>query len=88
MFSSKENFVAKVVPSRVCSLAIHPMESKRLVAVGDKWGSLGLWDIDDTNSESHGVHLFRVLFYFSVYLPKILSVNIFFLSHIPDMLIV
>ena len=37
--------VAKVVPQRIFSLAVHPTESKILAFVGDKWGRLGLWDV-------------------------------------------
>ena len=52
--------VAKVVPDRIFSLAVHPTEEKVLVAAGGKWGGLGLWDVKDTESENHGVHLFMV----------------------------
>jgi len=52
--------VAKVTPSRVFSLAVHPGTSKLLVAVGDKWGALGLWDVQDKASEKHGVEVFYV----------------------------
>jgi len=44
---SDENF-AKVVPFRIFSLAIHPTESKLLVAAGDKWGSIGFWDVQSS----------------------------------------
>lgn len=37
--------VAKVVPDRIFSLAIHPTEDKMLVMAGDKWGKLGFWDV-------------------------------------------
>jgi hypothetical protein len=36
-------WIDKVVPDRIFSLAVHPMAEKLLVAVGDKWGRLGLW---------------------------------------------
>lgn len=52
--------VAKVVPDRIFSLDIHPTEDKLLVAVGGKWGGLGLWDVKDVDSASNGVHLFMV----------------------------
>ena len=51
--------VAKVVPDRIFSLAVHPSSEKLLVAVGGKWGGLGLWDVLDTESENDGVHLFE-----------------------------
>ena len=37
--------VAKVVPQRIFSLAVHPTETKILAFAGDKWGRLGLWDV-------------------------------------------
>ena len=37
--------VAKVVPDRIFSLAVHPTEDKTLVMAGDKWGKLGFWDV-------------------------------------------
>ena len=51
---SAENF-AKVVPFRIFSLAIHPTESKLLVAAGDKWGSIGFWDV-----QSSGIQVVKV----------------------------
>ena len=41
-------------------MAIHPSESKLLVAAGGKWGSIGFWDVQDTTSEMHGVHVIKV----------------------------
>ncbi len=52
--------MAKVVPDRIFSMAVHPTESKILLAVGAKWGGVGLWDVLDTASDHHGVHLFMV----------------------------
>ena len=52
--------VAKVTPTRIFSLAIHPTESKLLVAAGAKWGGVGLWDVNDTTSETDGVTVFFV----------------------------
>lgn len=40
-----EDRVAKVVKDRVFSLAFHPCSSSLLVAAGDKWGKLGLWNV-------------------------------------------
>jgi hypothetical protein len=34
--------IAKVVPQRICSMAVHPTENELLLAVGDKWGNLGM----------------------------------------------
>ena len=52
--------VAKVVPDRIFSLAIHPTETKLLVAAGGKWGSIGFWDVQDNESKTHGVQLIKV----------------------------
>ena len=52
--------MAKVVPNRIFSLAIHPSTSKLLVAAGGKWGNVGLWDVMDRTSSHHGVQLFRM----------------------------
>jgi hypothetical protein len=60
IFFCQEDRVAKVVPNRIFSLAIHPMSAKKVVAVGGKWGAVGIWDVDDKESERHGVHLFNV----------------------------
>ena len=44
-FRMTQKRVAKVVPERTFSVAIHPTAEKVLVATGDKWGHLGLWDV-------------------------------------------
>ena len=53
--------VAKVVPERIYSVALHPTHEKTIAVAGDKWGHIGFWDVDSCNdeSESHGVHLFK-----------------------------
>ncbi|XP_052798491.1 WD repeat-containing protein 76-like [Mya arenaria] len=48
--------VAKVTPERSFSVAIHPGKSRLLAATGDKWGKLGIWDVEsEESSESDGV---------------------------------
>jgi len=54
-----ETQVAKVVPDRIFSLAIHPTETKLLVAAGGKWGALGFWDVQDNESSTHGVQVIK-----------------------------
>jgi len=51
--------VAKVAPDRVFSVAVHPSEHKILLSAGGKWGGLGLWDMNDTDSKENGVYLFN-----------------------------
>ncbi|NWW39520.1 WDR76 protein, partial [Panurus biarmicus] len=55
MVLSEEN-IRKVVKARVCSMAIHPSESTILVAAGDKWGHIGLWNVSCGTEE--GDHIF------------------------------
>ncbi|XP_060580606.1 WD repeat-containing protein 76-like isoform X2 [Ruditapes philippinarum] len=48
--------VAKVVPERTFSLALHPSDTKVIAAVGDKWGKIGIWDVlCNTESRAEGV---------------------------------
>ncbi|KAG8440834.1 hypothetical protein GDO86_006535 [Hymenochirus boettgeri] len=53
----KEEAVAKVVQDRIFSVAIHPSETRTIVAAGDKWGQVGLWNMDD-QSDDNGVCVF------------------------------
>ncbi|NXB74671.1 WDR76 protein, partial [Donacobius atricapilla] len=55
MVLSEEN-IRKVVKTRVCSMAIHPSQSTILVAAGDKWGHVGLWNVSCGTEE--GAHTF------------------------------
>lgn len=50
-----EEGVAKVTPDRVYSIAAHPSSSNLIVAVGDKCGNLGLWNVDQQDGETSGV---------------------------------
>lgn len=58
-----EEWIAKVTPDRIYSVACHPSETKMIAGAGDKRGYVGLWDVDSTTSEesnhTNGVHLFR-----------------------------
>ena len=38
--------IAKLVPERIFSVEVHPSESMLLVAAGDTWGRVGMWDVD------------------------------------------
>ncbi|KAM9765041.1 WD repeat-containing protein 76 isoform 2-T2 [Menidia menidia] len=40
-----EDKVVKVVKDRIFSAAFHPCSSSLLVAAGDKWGKVGLWNL-------------------------------------------
>ncbi|XP_050409768.1 WD repeat-containing protein 76 [Patella vulgata] len=43
--------IAKVVPTRIFSLAFHPITEKILVAAGGKWGGVGLWDVQSQENQ-------------------------------------
>ncbi|KFR02509.1 WD repeat-containing protein 76, partial [Nipponia nippon] len=55
MVLSEDN-IKKVVKYRVCSMAIHPSESIIFVAAGDKFGQIGLWNVNCKSEE--GAHAF------------------------------
>ena len=42
------------------SLAVNSSTTKLLVAVGDKWGNVGMWDVNDRHAITHGVRCFAV----------------------------
>lgn len=57
----KEEWVAKVTPDRIYSVATHPCEHKLIACAGDKQGYVGLWDVDAGQQDDNSrVHLFRV----------------------------
>lgn len=49
-----EENVAKVVPQRTFSIAVHPTEEMVLVLAGGKKGNLGLWNVEA--KEDKGIH--------------------------------
>ncbi|XP_069480288.1 WD repeat-containing protein 76-like [Ambystoma mexicanum] len=53
-----EDQVAKVTMDWIFSVAIHPSQSRALVAAGDKRGQVGLWNLDDRSSDG-GVYVFE-----------------------------
>nr|XP_039259939.1 WD repeat-containing protein 76-like [Styela clava] len=54
----KPKYVQKVAKGRVFSIAIHPSCTETLVAVGDKYGNLGLWN-PDLNDSNNGTYMFQ-----------------------------
>ena len=50
----KEEWVCKVTPDRIYSVATHPSESKLICCAGDKQGYVGLWDVDGVSSNNSG----------------------------------
>jgi len=58
--ADSETFVAKVVPERIFSVALHPSPHKIIAVAGDKRGHIGFWDTAaDSTSSTDGVHLFK-----------------------------
>ncbi|CAJ1936349.1 unnamed protein product [Cylindrotheca closterium] len=55
----KEEWIAKVTPDRIYSVACHPSETKMIAGAGDEGGYIGLWDVDSRSESNNGVHLFR-----------------------------
>lgn len=53
-----EGHVAKLVPHRIFSMAFHPARYKTLVLAGDKWGNIGIWDVNSSKGDD-GVYLFQ-----------------------------
>ena len=60
-------------------MSVHPMTSSVLVAAGDKWGAIGLWNVNDTTSETHGVQVFYVS------CPNLLSWKVIWTKDISDL---
>lgn len=53
-----EDRVVKVVKERIFSAAFHPCSSSLLMAAGDKWGQVGIWNLDASWGDN-GVLLFE-----------------------------
>ena len=49
----------QVTKERIFGMGIHPSIDRTLIAVGDKWGGVGLWDVDNADIGEDGVHLFH-----------------------------
>ncbi|ORX91415.1 WD40 repeat-like protein [Basidiobolus meristosporus CBS 931.73] len=51
----------KVTPERIYSSAFHPSKEKILLCAGDKFGTLGIWDVnsEDTNDGEPIVHHYK-----------------------------
>ncbi|XP_022099517.1 WD repeat-containing protein 76-like isoform X2 [Acanthaster planci] len=50
--------IAKVTKDRVLSVAVHPSASKIITCAGDKWGRVGVWDVESAEGDD-GVYLFE-----------------------------
>ncbi|XP_072479727.1 WD repeat-containing protein 76 isoform X2 [Notamacropus eugenii] len=54
-----EDTLCKVTKNRICCMAIHPSETRTLVAAGDRLGQVGLWDLTQQPREN-GVFTFTL----------------------------
>ncbi|KAK9055151.1 hypothetical protein SSX86_026233 [Deinandra increscens subsp. villosa] len=55
MKSAPDQNIARVVPSRIHSVKFFPSEDLRMVIVGNRYGNLGFWNVDD--SDGGGVYM-------------------------------
>ncbi|XP_043933648.1 WD repeat-containing protein 76 isoform X1 [Protopterus annectens] len=55
----EESYVCKVVRGRIYSMAIHPSETPVLIAAGDAYGGVGVWNLSKKNDPSHEVFIFE-----------------------------
>eukprot|EP00249_Psilotum_nudum_P001386 c13852_g1_i2 orf=264-1799(+) len=55
----KEQDVARVVPERIFNVLFFPFRERIILAVGDRVGNLGLWDVECEKLEGDGVHIYR-----------------------------
>jgi len=42
----KENNVVRLLPDRIFSLQFHPSTTSLILAAGDKWGRIGIWNVN------------------------------------------
>eukprot|EP00127_Corallochytrium_limacisporum_P004782 Clim_evm8s175 gene=Clim_evmTU8s175 len=51
-----EKYVEKLTPDRTYSIAYHPDHSKAVVVVGDKWGKIAFWDVENGEDAVYSFH--------------------------------
>ncbi|KAI7757402.1 hypothetical protein M8C21_007154 [Ambrosia artemisiifolia] len=51
--------IARVVPNRILSVKFFPSADLRMVAVGNKFGDLGFWNVDYENEDGDGIYMYR-----------------------------
>ncbi|KAI6682397.1 hypothetical protein NL676_036278 [Syzygium grande] len=55
----EEDNVARVVPGRVMAVKFFPTTELRIVAVGNKYGNVGFWNMDPEKEEGDGIYLYH-----------------------------
>lgn len=56
----KPENIARVVPGRIMNLSFFPARDMQMVAVGNKFGDIGFWHVNDKEEDGDGIHLYHV----------------------------
>lgn len=51
--------VARVVPGRILNVRFFPTNNVRMVAVGNKFGNIGFWNVDTPQEDGDGIYLYH-----------------------------
>ncbi|KAL6961886.1 hypothetical protein U1Q18_028094 [Sarracenia purpurea var. burkii] len=55
----KQENVARVVPGRIMAVKFFPSMDLKMIAVGNKFGNVGFWDIDGKVEDDNGIYLYH-----------------------------
>lgn len=51
--------IARVVPGRILNVRFFPTNSVRMVAVGNKFGNIGFWNVEAPQEDGDGIYLYH-----------------------------
>ncbi|KAK4360342.1 hypothetical protein RND71_019294 [Anisodus tanguticus] len=51
--------IARVVPGRILNVRFLPTNNVRMVAVGNKFGNIGFWNVDAPQEDGNGIYLYH-----------------------------
>lgn len=51
--------IARVVPGRILNVRFFPTNNVRMVAVGNKFGNIGFWNVDAPQEDGDGIYLYH-----------------------------
>ncbi|XP_060204239.1 uncharacterized protein LOC132632356 [Lycium barbarum] len=51
--------IARVVPGRILNVRFFPTNTVRMVAVGNKFGNIGFWNVDARQEDGDGIYLYH-----------------------------
>ncbi|XP_059635356.1 uncharacterized protein LOC132277514 [Cornus florida] len=54
----EEESIARVVPGRIFSVRFFPSADMKMVVVGNKFGDVGLWNVDSSEEDGDGIYLY------------------------------